>query len=135
MPGGNCFAACVASILELPVGAVPNFCDAEGDWLMAANQWFSKYGLAILDVDLPEDGSLRGINALVHGMPVIISGKSPRGDFDHAVVGEYRRLDDGRHQLAYVHDPHPSNDYLDGPGKSVTLFLATDPSLVAGRGG
>ena len=44
MPNGNCFAACVASILELKIEDIPNFC-AIGDenWLQLASNWMLKH--------------------------------------------------------------------------------------------
>lgn len=131
---GNCFAACVASVLELPLGTVPNFCVAEGDWLIKANAWLVPYGVALMDLDLPKDGSMRNFHALSDGIYVFLSGKSPRGEFSHSVVGRYRLYDDGRHQLEYAHDPHPSDAYLDGPPKIITVILALHPHhIVASR--
>ena len=42
-PGGNCFAACVASILELPLADVPNFCSEER-WWNALQIWLCAIG-------------------------------------------------------------------------------------------
>lgn len=131
---GNCFAACIASILEVPLDTVPNFCATsvtpEGqDWLMAANQWLAGKGLALLDVDIQPDGSLGRINALSDGAYCIISGKSPRGEFSHATVGRYR-LDNKSvtHWLDFVHDPHPSNEFLAGPATQLTFFVSLNPA-------
>jgi len=131
---GDCFRACVASILEIPHEEMPNFCIETGDWIEKANKWLGPRGVAIFDVTLDKDGSMRNVTAMCDGMHVIISGKSPRGDFHHAVVGRYV-LVDGLHQLEYVHDPHPSGDYLDGPAQAITLFLSTNPAeLRSSRG-
>ena len=125
---GNCFPACLASILEIPLDTIPNFCATPGDWIRAANKWMSTYGLCILEWDLAEDGALCGMNGLADGAWVVISGKSPRGDFLHAVVGRYRDDEElGTHKLEYVHDPHPSRSYHDGPAKHADFFVAINP--------
>ena len=124
---GNYQAACLASILELPLDRVPNFC---GDpprthaWQKAQNEWLAFYGLVILTVELRDDGQLPSMNFLVDGVICIVSGKSPRGDFDHAVVGRYR-LSTNRHWLEYIHDPHPSRHFLPKP-RSVGFFVSIE---------
>ena len=127
---GNCYAACLATILELPLESVPNFCAMKGDWMDQANQWLSRCDLALWEQSLAADGSIPGWNALTPGMPVIVSGKSPRGDFFHAVVGVYARLPDGRHSLEYIHDPHPDGRFL-ASAQWATIFLAIHPERVA----
>ncbi len=44
-PDGNCFAACVASILELPIDAVPNY--HSDDWFECWQEWLYPYNLAL----------------------------------------------------------------------------------------
>lgn len=39
---GNCFAASLASVLELPLDSVPNFCVAyPSDWFAKTNEWLA----------------------------------------------------------------------------------------------
>jgi hypothetical protein len=131
VPGGDCFAACVASILEVPLEEVPNFCAGGADWLFEANRWLGTRGLCLFDIDLADNGSLRDCHALANRMLVIASGKSPRGDWGHSVVARYVITEDGsEHALDYVHDPHPSYDYHDGPVQQITCFLATHPEKI-----
>lgn len=97
---GNCFAACLASILELPVDEVPNFCETE-DWVERTNKWLEPRGLFFLAVGIPEEEAV-----LLHlnraGYHVII-GEGPR-NCPHSVVGFAGRM---------VHDPHPSGAGLE----------------------
>jgi hypothetical protein len=97
-PRGNCLAACVASLLELPIEEVPNFCAAE-QWLEGYISFLREHGCDLVsnryfpDGPFPEDlGS--GIGGLF-----IAAGQSPLG-VNHAVII------DGRGNL--IHDPHPS---------------------------
>lgn len=95
----DCFAACVASILEVPTTHVPNFCGealTEGrNWLEEADRWLREnYGLTILGFRPRGVSAVYSIPAVYH----IMSGQSPRGLL-HSVVAFQGRM---------VHDPHLS---------------------------
>jgi hypothetical protein len=92
---GNCFAACLASLLDLPLWMVPPFEDMFGrasHWFFRVEEWLERvHRLEIVRSD---------------GHPVemlpefyIASGLSPRG-VRHSVIYS-------RGELA--HDPHPSD--------------------------
>lgn len=98
---GNCFAAAVASVLDLPLWMVPPFEDmfAHRDpWHFRVEQWAERVmGMSFERTD---------------GHPVdqlpeyyIASGVSPRG-VRHSVVFRNGQL---------AHDPHPSDGGLVGP--------------------
>lgn len=98
---GNCQQAAVASIFELPLDAVPHFCEGHrDDWQDGFDDWLAKRGLQLLTLDAK---ACREFGFVPRGYH-IIAGKSPRGDFQHAVVGK-----DG----VMVHDPHPAGDGLE----------------------
>lgn len=88
---GNCFAACVASILEIPIAEVPNTFGLNDQLL----RWLAQRGLSATLYDRAE---------YVPPGYAIAAGPSLRfaGRF-HACVAY-----DGR----VVHDPHPSRDGL-----------------------
>jgi hypothetical protein len=92
---GNCLQAAVASIYELPIEAVPHFVQF-ADWRAA--------------VELYVRGTCRLVENYTDGepadRPLLAFGKSPRGDWQHAVVWQSGRM---------VHDPHPDGTGLDGP--------------------
>ena len=96
-PCGNCFAACIASLLELPLDALPNFCALEG-WREATDRWLGDRGFFYLDV-APGPG-FSPETAFGRAGYHIMSGPGPRG-LRHSVVGRAGRM---------VHDPHPSGD-------------------------
>lgn len=99
MPDGNCFAACVATIFDLPLESVPHFQHLGEGWWNAFRSWScNKLGHDVVMVTPGED------NAFLEATmaPCIASGPASRG-VDHATVW-YR----GRHW----HDPHPSRDGL-----------------------
>lgn len=92
---GNCYAACLASLLELPLWMVPPFEDmfARTVWMKRTEEWLGRmFGLRL---------------ARANGHPVedlpefyIASGPAPRG-VHHSVI--YRRGE-------LAHDPHPSGE-------------------------
>jgi hypothetical protein len=92
---GNCLQAAVASIYELPIEAVPHFAQFEREWGTAFFLYLKSRGFDCIKLHGPPTG----------GEIVLAFGRSPRGDFAHAVVWR----DD-----AMIHDPHPSGDGLDG---------------------
>lgn len=91
---GNCLQAAVAAIYELPIEAVPHFVQFTR-WGEALRMWVEDQGADLLlwKSDEPQD------------VPLLAFGKSPRGDFRHAVVWQAGRM---------IHDPHPDGTGLDG---------------------
>lgn len=100
---GDCFRACVASVLDLPIEEVPNFMEHPGSaWWTAVQEWLTVRGLTV-EVRRGKGGS--AVKNFPRGY-WIASGKSPRGDHHHAVVFHGGELE---------HDPHPDRTGLDGP--------------------
>jgi len=99
---GDCFATCVASILDLDRQEVPHFMETD-PWWPGFQKWLFARGLDC------EARKGTGPNGEVTEFPTgywIGSGRSPNADCNHAVV----MLDD---QLA--HDPNPSRRGLASP--------------------
>jgi hypothetical protein len=90
-PDGNCLAACLASLLELPLDDVPHFV-AEG-WYSALERWLEPRGLWPLCFVSPTQAQLERVLGYA-----IVSGPTERGLL-HATVWRAGLL---------VHDPHPS---------------------------
>lgn len=122
-PGGNCFAACMASVFEIPLEATPDL--AEQDWSNDSKwwqlwiDWLAERNCALL-LTKPGEGWPHPKGYALAG------GKSPRGDFDHSVV-----VLDGK----LVHDPHPSRAGVVGPFTDFTLFYPLDPAKPMRIGG
>lgn len=98
---GNCMAACFASIFELDLDDVPNFAAVPGDgyeWWDAVQDWLRGRGYFALVVEDEKMLSFR------YPTYTVVSGKSPRGDFEHVVVYRNGQM---------VHDPHPSKDGIE----------------------
>ncbi len=104
-PGGDCFPACLASILELPLDMVPNF--QGNDWQLRYHEWLRPFGLAMLTTDIPADEQIKQFRAVVLPGYTILAVDSPRfAPLLHAVVAR-----DG----AVVWDPHPAATPADYP--------------------
>lgn len=105
--GGDCFAACIASILEYSIRDVPNFAVPYAtNWLFQAQCWLAERGKGLASIRFPSrEFLLRSIEAnnFTSGH-YIISGPSPRGPWLHSCVGCGGEI---------VHDPHPSRDGFD----------------------
>ena len=103
-PLGNCFNACLASILEISIEEVPCFHEPRGVWYQEYKKWLRQYELdliAVVNWDENKDN-----HPLVYA---IVSGTSPRG-FAHATV---------YFGLEMVHDPHPQG----GGVKDITDWI------------
>lgn len=104
---GNCFRACIASILEIDIDSIPAFEDMGTEWHMP----FFKF---LNENNLETDGTrYKHIDSFefdlinyegIYGY-IIVNGKSPRTYVTrgHSVVYKNGQM---------VHDPHPSNDGL-----------------------
>jgi len=98
---GNCFDACIASILEIDIEKIPpNMMN--GNWHVKYQNWFRTIGLQMIN--------MRITNAtLLPDVHYIVSGPSPRHrNCYHSVVGKNAQI---------VHDPHPDNEGLKGDDK------------------
>lgn len=123
---GDCFRTCVAMILDLPRDEVPNFC-AGDEWWRDFQHWLEDRHLTAVEVFVLED---RPTMAWVTcGTPCILSGRSPRGDWLHSVVGLAR----GGDGFEIVLDPYPGHrtpgEMLAGRLEVVTFFAALRPDL------
>lgn len=113
----NCFRACVATVLEIPIDDVPTACDgATWDW-DEFQRWLAGRGLQAIEIGFANGGTIYPVSAPV---PCIITGPSPRGcrTGQHAVVGELIGIDGFR----LLHDPHPSDLWIDGEPTHATFF-------------
>lgn len=119
---GNCLAACVASILELPIEQVPNFCGDFEEWILALHNWLKPMGLGVVFVKLdlcPSPDHLK--ENFLKGYT--IGGVTGARGIKHAVV-----LHDGQ----VIHDPHPGEAVADDIElEDVLIFTVQDPVVLS----
>lgn len=106
---GDCFLACLASILNLPAGTVPDFGPSIGGeeyvWIAKANSWLAQFGLGLIatkldQIDLPLPEAL-----------VIVVGKSS-GGIPHSCVGRITRKGEIGWEISLVHDPFLPDEFI-----------------------
>lgn len=114
---GNCYPSCIASLLDLDLADVPHVYQLHPTDDEAAMQemldWLRTRGLSSMSF-----GWSDWVQRYMHGSLCVISGKSPRGGFNHAVVGEITR-----EGWRLVHDPHPSGAGIVGEPTDVEFLL------------
>jgi len=95
---GNCWPTAIACILECRIDQVPNFEELfrvpDMPWFWVLEEWLKYKGYKYVGGGERED-------YIDFDGYYFVTGKSPRGDFNHIVI--YK---DGK----MVHDPHPSGD-------------------------
>ena len=104
-PEGNCFSACLASILEIDISIVPNFQEPRGEWYKLYKKWLNQYNLDLVALNNWE-GESKEFAPQVYA---IVGGKSSRG-LAHSVV---------YFGLEMIHDPHPEG----GGVKDITEWI------------
>jgi hypothetical protein len=136
---GNCFAACLASLLELPISEVPDFRRMQEEkpcvcMVTEADKWLrEKFKLRLISIDMyQQDGGAPNtaqclLNRLwfcnTHDF-VILSGESPRKAKDgskkyHCVIGIADCWG-----FKIVHDPHPDGGGIIGQPYGVKWIVS-----------
>lgn len=102
---GNCFAACVATILGIELADIPAM-PLDTNQNRALNVWLASRGIHYLEVEVRS--LMRGTFEDVLCVFTVPSETTEVRDagFTHAVVGKWDRL--GRPEL--IHDPRPGSD-------------------------
>lgn len=129
---GDCFSACLASLLELPLDSIPKFRrdeTKEVSMMDAARTWLKeRFGLSIITVQMAEEvetgTDYRIINAF-SDTPCIAGGVSPNNPGGHhAVVGVINDLE----QFTMTHDPNPSNLGIVGDPVNLYFLVPMNPA-------
>ena len=129
---GDCFRACVASIFELPLEAVPNFIDPSPiGWWIRLQTWLRPMGLAADHEDHPPDAVPARIT--VGWWIASVASENLPGE-RHAVVmhgTETAGPDDNLLDVAHDPSPHPRRTPYVFLG--ATWLVAADPAAIARR--
>jgi len=112
---GNCFQACVASILDLRLEDIPDVPMVDG-WLEQLNHDLADRGFRFWLLMIKEPEGLE--NVWKPPGYAILTGKSPRGDWNHAVI-----CLDGE----MVHDPHPDGTGVREPHVDWVFVVPHNP--------
>lgn len=113
-PNGDCQRTVFACLLDFDTPKlVPNFTEMENyeeNWVDNIYQWLDSKGLHYTEMTLD---SFMKSSFIQTGLCTVV-GKSPRGDYNHIVIGEIKQIN-GHYELHYVWDTSPLHDgkYLD----------------------
>src|SRR5690242_11331563 len=106
-PEGNCFAACVASILECSIEELPDLHDLpEGEnWLEWFNTQLAPRGFAVAEAEAP-------LHAYIPAGTHFIAAGAGRRGMRHCVVMKSSGRDANQYADTFVHDPYRGGDGL-----------------------
>ncbi|MBC5772785.1 hypothetical protein H8S95_01810 [Pontibacter sp. KCTC 32443] len=110
---GNCFAACVASVLKCNIEDLPHL-GVDEDWEeyeQRLNDYLRENYSTVL-THVSYDDWRDFINLYLRDSYCIVSGQSNRG-YEHAVIYKNELL---------VHDPHPSNSGIEEIKSAYVFF-------------
>lgn len=107
---GDCFKTCLACLMECPPELLPNPRGEEGEWFHEWNRFLAPYNLQLLQ--FPAGGDYLPTGYIIAG------GKSPRGDWGHAVI---------YHDGQQAHDPHPARNFTEDI-QDYTILMVIDPA-------
>ena len=133
MPFGNCYEACLASLLELPLNDVPDLgalktdkdiseCtldDSPPKWEMVLLEWLHSMGVSFY--------CLKYCKYVVSKLPenalIIVGGLNSNG-VSHACIGEKRN-----EKIEVIHDPNPSRGGLK-EFETIDIIAPADPMQI-----
>lgn len=122
---GDCFRACMASVLDLKIEDVPNFASgttSTDDFWIEVRAWLDKMNLTMIAITIEKAETLDRMY-FEYNHYVILTGVSPRLRPDgspkyHAVVGRTKG-----YGIEIVHDPHPDRTGLAPGGYRFVRFI------------
>lgn len=122
-PDGNCFATCIAMITGIPLEEIPNFAsytEANGNWWKDISDWLSPrgWGGIMITEEAMKENKADFYGFRITGMPFILTGKSPGGNYNHCVV-QYENKDGTTFEL----DPSPSRKGVLEPIADVVILV------------
>ncbi len=140
-PLGNCYAACIASVLEIPLDRVPSPTEHEGSAFAGWQEYEARVDAAVLAPRGLQLLSFKACEEMGAWTPrgfSLLGAQSPRSDWLHSVVcydGEivWDPRSDWLHSVVcydgeIVWDPHPTRDQGTGERVDWTVFCKLDPA-------
>lgn len=124
---GDCYRACVASILELSREAVPHFMEdfpSADEFARRESRWLGEVGWRVITfaVAAPNAAATPKVEAVLEMMgehnpalTYILGGQSSRADVNHCVVCQGGQV---------VHDPHPSRLGISRPSSDGYYWIS-----------
>jgi hypothetical protein len=101
---GDCWAACIASILELPLSDVPNFRAGENvNFWEETQTWLNSKGVFCIEVNFTDSKYC----SFPNGAYVLLTGPSTMfDDTRHCVIGQVAVKSPELMEIIFIHDPN-----------------------------
>ena len=117
--GGNCFQACVASLLEMPLSDVPDFCNLyPKDWFLQFGSWLKPRGMSAIMIKYDDKADLAEV---LKDQYVLAGGKSAVRDIPHEVVWMNGEV---------MWDPAPEQKGLEGRPDDFIVITILNPAPI-----
>jgi len=120
---GNCYAASIASLFEIPLEEVPNFC-WDKNWPNNRDEWLKERGFACISFEVTKESYSTWLFDLTNRFKNVMhlaAVESPRGPWLHSVVFQNGKL---------IHDPHPDGGSQDAIPVEFDFFISINPAEV-----
>ena len=134
---GNCMSACIASILELELDDVPNFCamhTVEAPMWKHCAEWLAERGLALIHYNVKPEYYTMKAGQEVYVIGRVKSQINPGGE--HAVVVRLFKGDSDRWVTTeIVHDPNKKNKPYEPKELNEFMFLVPCQPIPCGTCG
>ncbi len=103
---GDCDKTCLATLIGVRPESIPDYQELNGSdqWWKKRAEFLDSAGFAIFSFSEPD---------FVGEGVCIAVGKSPRGEWNHAVVARIEKADGG-YKVRFLHDPHPTRKFIEG---------------------
>lgn len=113
---GNCFAACIATILDCDIGAIPdlNAYEESNEWMGVLNKWLEDKRLSYFEARVARSDmkDFFGTGDYYH---TILGPTKQSATIHHCVVGRKGEI---------VFDPHPTPlDLISGKSMRIGVFI------------
>ena len=124
---GNCFQACVASVMEMKLDDVPDFCNiySEDTWYIEFAKWLEQFNLSSVMINVTKSMIESSDLFDVCCKGYHIAGVSTSHDTKHAIV-----IKDG--DMVFNPNINDKKEYTTKDIEDVQVFVCQDASQVKG---
>ncbi len=121
---GNCFQACVATVLQIPLEEAFNHASyTDDEWFAEFNKWLEQYDLGCIFIEMSEEKPVG--TTIIQGIHIAeLKSETLYHGVSHAVVM--------RGHFELFHDPNPNAKEL-GDLQGVYVFVPLEPYKLVRR--
>lgn len=122
----DCMAACIASLLCIPLPLVPAYAPGDGEaQVMSATRWLKRLGYTLINLSVRNETI--PFSPIAGSVLAVATVDVPRCPRDHAIIVRLRRVKSGtRHDM--IHDPAGGKRSDYGRLKALGFLVPVDPT-------